>query len=69
MTADKKPRTDKPKEAAWELESDGEERRFRVRPAKKVKATPIVINDDESLEAEADAMGARAMRTKAEKPD
>lgn len=54
---------------ARELECDEDEARFdeRVRklvkhkPAKQLSGTPVCINDDASLEAEADAMGARAM--------
>jgi hypothetical protein len=74
---DKEPsQLDKFKQAARGLETDDDPEPFRervgklvrVKPTKQVPATPI--NDDGGLEAEADAMGARAMGHKpVEKPE
>lgn len=76
MTKPEPTQLDQFKQAARELETGDDPERFRERvgklvrhkPTKQLPGTPI--NDDASLEAEADAMGARAMGHKpVEKPE
>jgi hypothetical protein len=62
-TAPVRSQSDKFKEAARALGCDDDPERFRQRVGKLVKHKPVTINDDERLEADADAMGAKAIRS------
>lgn len=74
MTDAPKTQREKFEQAARELETDDDPERFdermtklvRVKPTKQVPGTPV--GDEAGLEAEADAMGARAAGS-VEKPE
>ena len=68
---DEKTQLDKFKEGARDFETDDDPERFKEQLAKLVEHKPVEIRDAGGLEAEADAMGARALKHKPapEKPE